>query len=376
MKKGLHLMSTIAEGSAKDSFADVPEIYVFSDFVSSKGLHIIAYLFSVKYAKDGEIFCNAVSAEKIAGVLHISVSTVKREMSRLKKLGIIKTTKTRRGNTFQLIVLNIEDDTFRGRNMEPSIRFARVNYSVITSGISSEALRLWLILARIGGAKRWAFSSQARLAQYLKVSERHIRNLLKELKELGLIETKRREAFGRNDYKLHMYINGSFIVNGFPGEDFEEPKTLGSWESEDVPVEGSVDTAETDDVLAEETVDATVPVEVQVEAKAPAKSTNVTVSSTTYTWLRSVIAGSPVMWTMENKERSERISDYVEDLMHRFGPEDVDSSVRELCVKYGSGYEPEFLFKLLDEHYGISLPADDYDDEARELAEDIDWMVA
>ncbi|MFC7380874.1 hypothetical protein [Sphaerisporangium rhizosphaerae] len=331
-------MTRIADGDVKDTFAQVPEHYVFSDFISDRGLQVIAFLFSVKYTtKTGELLCNAMPAETIAKALHTSASSVKRELADLKKLGIIKTTKTRQGNTFQITILHIDGDTFRGRNMRPSQRFARVQYSVITSGVSPEALRLWMILARIGGPRAWFGVFQETLAGYLKVSDRHIRNLISELKALGLLEFKRHDKFGSNDYKLYEHLNGFFLIHGFPGEVYEL-STETSCEDADL----SVDTEPTAEVIRHAAWEAVS------------------------WWVNGVLGGGAWVWSKQNKDRAERLTDYVFGLMKNFGVERVTDTVEQLSEEYGSGCEPEFLFKLLDDHYGLTIPPDNFDYETKQ----------
>lgn len=70
------------------------------------------------------------------------------------------------------------------------------------SQISLQARHLYCVLLRYAGQDEWCFPSQQTLASNLGYCTRHIRNLLNDLIEAGLLVKKRRGFNRSNNYKV------------------------------------------------------------------------------------------------------------------------------------------------------------------------------
>ncbi|MGJ6965094.1 helix-turn-helix domain-containing protein [Streptosporangium sp. G11] len=193
-------MTIVAGQSVEKYFGSLPETFIWSDQISHNGIRLLAVL----YARWTREFWPIVTNKELAEWTNLSVATIKREVSALQELGLIKVIRTRGGNQYELIRVEFEDDTYRGRYKDKVSRkaWAKVFISLTASPISSGALRLWLMLDRIGRDYEWIISSQSALAKYLGVKDRQIRVYLDELKEAGVLESRRRNPLDKNEYRL------------------------------------------------------------------------------------------------------------------------------------------------------------------------------
>ena len=192
-------------------FGRVPERYVFSDFISDHGLRIIAYIDASKSDRSGfgkGTRWPVYSMSEIATVLRKGESTAKSEVSELRRLGLIETTKTLAGNRYVLTGAKIIGDTYRGRENLKDNRYVRLSLDTITFDVSSTALRLWMILDRIRGTRAYAHVSQQELARYLGCSPRTVIRHLNTLRDSRLVIV-RRERNG-NGFDLNCYKPVSF----------------------------------------------------------------------------------------------------------------------------------------------------------------------
>ena len=176
---------------SESRFGRIPEHYVFSDFISDHGLRIIAYIDAAK--SDHSAFGKGMkwpvcSMPELAAVIHrFTERTARLEVSKLRDLGLIETTKTLGGNRYILTGAKIPGDTYRGRENLKENRYVHLTIRTITCDISSTALRLWMILDRIRGTRAYAHVSQKKLAHYLRCSPRTVIRHLNMLREKDLV---------------------------------------------------------------------------------------------------------------------------------------------------------------------------------------------
>ncbi|NWJ53230.1 MAG: helix-turn-helix domain-containing protein, partial [Bacteroidetes bacterium] len=79
------------------------------------------------------------------------------------------------------------EDTFEPTSSQ-SEHFVQIPVNIIANpNITPAALKLYLVLMAYCGAKSCAWPSQARLAEEMHITERRVRDLLKELTDEGLI---------------------------------------------------------------------------------------------------------------------------------------------------------------------------------------------
>ncbi|GAA1690477.1 hypothetical protein GCM10009733_103340 [Nonomuraea maheshkhaliensis] len=195
-------MHIVADERALERFARLPETFIWSGMISHNGICVLAVLHSRLYLGNPVRF----TIDELVTLSGLSARTVKRAVSELREIGLIEVTKTRGGNAYQLFVGEIPGDTYRGRDSAKVSRtaYAQVFMWMTASSVSSAALRLWLMLDRIGRGHhdRPVFSSQKTLAGYMGVKERQIRNLLKELENAGIQVSERPDPMGGNQYWL------------------------------------------------------------------------------------------------------------------------------------------------------------------------------
>ncbi|MEV6155422.1 helix-turn-helix domain-containing protein [Nonomuraea sp. NPDC052129] len=197
-KESASSMDRVAGQSPEAYFGMLPETFIWSDWISHNGIRVLAVLYGRWTGKFWPVLTN----DELSELTTLSAATIKREVSALKKLGLIKVTRTKDGNRYELIKVEFAGDTYRGRINPRRDGWSKVFLSMTASSISSGALRLWLMLDRIGGNNPWAWSSQSALAKYMGVKERQIRVYLDELKEAGLLESRRPDPLGKNEYRL------------------------------------------------------------------------------------------------------------------------------------------------------------------------------
>jgi len=180
---------------SESRFGRVPEHYVFSDHISDHGLRIIAYIDASK--SDHSAFGKGMrwpvcSMPELAAVINrLDESTARVEVSKLRNLGLIETTKTLGGNRYVLTGAKIAGDTYRGRENLKENRYVHLTTKTITCDVSSTALRLWMILDRIRGTRAYAHVSQKTLARYLGCSPRTVIRHLNMLRKKDLIIVQR-----------------------------------------------------------------------------------------------------------------------------------------------------------------------------------------
>lgn len=192
---------------SESRFGRVPEHYVFSDYISDHGLRIIAYIDASK--SDHSEFGKGMkwpvcSMPELAAVINkFHESTARLEVSKLRNLGLIETTKTRGGNKYVLTGAKIAGDTYRGRENIKENRYVHLTIRTITYDISSTALRLWMIIDRIRGTRAYAHISQETLARYLGCSPRTVIRHLNTLRKSDLISVRRERNW--NGYDVNCY---------------------------------------------------------------------------------------------------------------------------------------------------------------------------
>jgi len=192
---------------SESRFGRVPEHYVFSDFISDHGLRIIAYIDASK--SDHSEFGKGMkwpvcSMPELAAVISKSSErTARLEVSKLRDLGLIETTKTRGGIRYVLTGAKIAGDTYRGRENVKDNRYVHLTSRTITCDVSSTALRLWMIINRIRGTHAYAHVSQKTLARYLGCSPCTVIRHLNTLREKGLVIVRREPNW--NGYDLNCY---------------------------------------------------------------------------------------------------------------------------------------------------------------------------
>jgi len=76
------------------------------------------------------------------------------------------------------------------------------NNMLIESQLSIPARYLYCVLVRYTGKNEWCYPSQKTLAKDLGCSDRHIRDLIKELENQGLVLKKRKGYNRANNYKV------------------------------------------------------------------------------------------------------------------------------------------------------------------------------
>ena len=77
------------------------------------------------------------------------------------------------------------------------------------SQLSIPARYLYCVLTRHCGKSEWCFPGQITLGKELGISSRHVRNLVKELENIGLL-TKQRTGYNKsNTYRLAKTLNSS-----------------------------------------------------------------------------------------------------------------------------------------------------------------------
>lgn len=308
-------MSRIAGQSAELYFGKLPETFIWSDNISHNGIRILAVL----YARWTEKFWPILTNEEIGELSGLSAATIKREISALKKLGLIKVTRTKEGNRYELIVVMFEGDTYRGRNNVSRDAWSKVFIYLTSSSISSGALRLWLMLDRIGRDHEWVFSSQSALAKYMGVKERQIRAYLDELKEAGLLESRRPDPLGKNEYRL---IRTPVMVK--VAEEYDEAEAL---------------------------------------RKATLR--------VYHTWLRAVLSEDvKPTWYPENRELANKIYCAICEAVELLGEEAASAIVAETLETYGTDYPADFIIKIMDEELtslGFDYEEPEQDDEEPEI---------
>jgi len=197
---------------SESRFGRVPEHYVFSDYISDHGLRIIAYIDASKSDHSGfgrGMRWPVCSMPELAAVINKSSErTARLEVSKLRNLGLIETTKTLGGNRYVLTGTKIAGDTYRGRENLKENRYVHLTIDTITCDVSSTALRLWMIIDRIRGTHAYAHISQETLASYLGCSPRTVIRHLNALRESGLVTVRHERNW--NGYDLNCYKPLSF----------------------------------------------------------------------------------------------------------------------------------------------------------------------
>ncbi|OUC97356.1 hypothetical protein CA984_11385 [Streptosporangium minutum] len=215
----------------------------------------------------------------------------------MKKLGLIKVTRTKDGNKYELIKVEFEDDSYRGRNVVSREAHAKIFLSMTASPISSGALRLWLMLDRIGRTHEWAWSSQSALAKYMGVQQRQIRVYLNELKEAGLLESRRPDPLGKNEYRL---IRTPVMVK--VAEEHDEKQAI-----------------------------------LSATARVARK------------WLTAVLGDAAREWVNDNDEIYQSIWRDIRVAVACLGEEATVKIVDDTLATYGTDYLADFIVKILDE---------------------------
>lgn len=286
-------MNRIAGQSAEAYFGMLPETFIWSDRISHNGLRVLAVL----YARWTGKFWPVLTNDEISRLSGLSASTIKGEVSALKALGLIKATRTKDGNRYELIVIEFDDDTYRGRIKVSREARAKVFIHMTASSISSAALRLWLMLDRIGRDNEWAWSSQRALAKYMGVGERRIRAYLDELRAAGLVESRRPDPFGKNEYRL---IRTSVMIKA--AEEHDEKEALHK---------------------------ATVHVARR--------------------WLAAVLGDGIPTWAKENAGEAWAVYRAIHKAVRLIGEPETAQKVAETVETYGTDYPADFIVKILDE---------------------------
>ncbi|WP_327585023.1 hypothetical protein OHA25_56555 [Nonomuraea sp. NBC_00507] len=287
-------MNRIAGQSLDSYFGELPETFIWSDKISHNGIRVLAVL----YARWTKKFWPILTNEEIAELSGLSAATIKREVSALRKLGLIKVIRTKEGNRYELIKVEFAGDTYRGRNVVSREAHSKVFIAMTARSISSGALRLWLMLDRIGRTHEWVFSSQSALAKYMGVKERQIRAYLDELKEASLLESRRPDPLGKNEYRL---IRTPIMVKA--AEEYDE--------------------------------------------KEEQRKSTLRVY---HTWLKSVLSEDiQPTWYAENKELAWSIYAAIHEAVRLMGEEATAELVDETLKTYGHDYPADFIVKILDE---------------------------
>ncbi len=210
-------------------FAKVPETLVFSDFLSSSGLRVIALIIASKSdnrAYGSEIRWPIFKVSEIAEHLHMSERSVERTVSELKKSGHLKVTKTKQGNRFEVTSTAFENDTYRGKPRISHSAYTAVSVSVITLDVSDGAFRLLLMLEATGKSWESIKIPQSKLVTYFPstykdrpfITDRQLNNWLRELEGVGLLTRIRASFKDQNEYVLYkeeLVINGVNDVNDY-----------------------------------------------------------------------------------------------------------------------------------------------------------------
>ncbi|WP_108724560.1 helix-turn-helix domain-containing protein [Streptosporangium minutum] len=286
-------MARIAGQSPETYFGELPETSIWSDRISHNGIRVLAVL----YGRWTKKFWPVLTNEEIAKLSSLSVATIGRAVSELKKLGLIKVTRTKDGNKYELIKVEFEDDSYRGRNVVSREAHAKIFLSMTASPISSGALRLWLMLDRIGRTHEWAWSSQSALAKYMGVQQRQIRVYLNELKEAGLLESRRPDPLGKNEYRL---IRTPVMVK--VAEEHDEKQAI-----------------------------------LSATARVARK------------WLTAVLGDAAREWVNDNDEIYQSIWRDIRVAVACLGEEATVKIVDDTLATYGTDYLADFIVKILDE---------------------------
>ncbi len=306
-------MDRIAGQSAESYFGMLPETFIWSDKISHNGIRVLAVL----YARWTGKFWPVLTNDEISRLSGLSASTIKGEVAALKVLGLIKATRTKDGNRYELIVIEFDDDTYRGRIKVSRAAHAKVFIHMTASSISSAALRLWLMLDRIGRTNEWVTrNSQRALARYMGVGERRIRAYLDELRDAGLVESRRPDPSGKNEYRL-----------------IRTPVMVG-------------DTRESHRTAA-----------IRV----------------TRWWLTAVLGDDARTWAEENADEARAVYCAVHEAVQLIGEPETAQKIAETVETYGTDYPPDFIVKVLDEWltdlgYEYDEPDEDHTEPAQQEA--------
>lgn len=104
------------------AFGRVPETFIWSDRISHNGIRVLAVLPSRIHLEEQP----TVKNDDLAKFSGLSDWTVKRTVSELTALGLVKATKTGAGNRYELFLGEFPGDTYRGRDSDKVIRNPRV----------------------------------------------------------------------------------------------------------------------------------------------------------------------------------------------------------------------------------------------------------
>ncbi|SEU38715.1 winged helix-turn-helix domain-containing protein [Nonomuraea wenchangensis] len=217
-------MNSVSVRTVERVFAEVPETTVFSDYVTSAGIRVIALVLASK--SDHSAYGSGIrwpifTASDIAEKLRMSESTVKRTVAQLKRDGFLRTTKTQQGNRYEILVPAFENDTYRGKPNISHRAKSQVEMSVITADISDEAFHLLYMLEATGKSYEAVRIPQSKLRTYFKsprpkdddpyISLRQLNTWLRELEGAGLLDRRRLGQMEQNEYILN---KESIVRNG------------------------------------------------------------------------------------------------------------------------------------------------------------------
>ncbi|GIH27634.1 hypothetical protein Aph01nite_59440 [Acrocarpospora phusangensis] len=415
-------MKIIAGKSVETYFGMLPETYVWSDKISHNGIRILAVLFA-RWTKK---FWPVLTNDELSEMTGMSTATIKREISQLKKLGLIRVTRTKEGNQYELIRVEFAGDTYRGRNGVSRDASAKIFISMTASEISSGALRLWLMLDRVGRGHEWAWSSQSALAKYMGVKERQIRVYLDELKEAGLLESRRPDPLGKNEYRLTrtpvmvkvaeehdakeeirnavVRVTGRWLTAVIgpsfrtwigdndevfrsvwwatveavqligeeltAGKVSETLKTYGTDCPADFIVEildewltdlgfEYADSEEAEEDQAEETIE-DINESVQDRGYLDFSAEEACADELTIKWLEASVGDDWRTWNVENVETTDEIHDCMYIMVSALGPDGARGRMDDVIESYGTGHDPKFIIKILDEILNATDGSGDY----------------
>ncbi|WP_371785532.1 hypothetical protein [Streptosporangium subroseum] len=202
-------MQSVADQPPVEKFSQTPDTVIWSGLLPNFCVRFWAFNDANKSnheAYGGGIRWPVFKLGELSDIFKMNEKSIRRASSTLEKAGFFKTTKTAKGLRYELFPVANVEDTYRGfenadRKVSPA-GFAITPVSVITSNVSDGAFRFWQMGKRVAGGNEWTFGSQIRWAERLGVSERQVKNYVAELTNAELMEVRRRNNFGRNDYKM------------------------------------------------------------------------------------------------------------------------------------------------------------------------------